>query len=96
MDHDMLASLVERVKQGDDNAFAAIYELFFKKVYYLAFRMLKNREDAQDVAQDMMIKLGKNLHSIQNPKALTTYINKAATTQELRQQTLMVLPQNFS
>lgn len=75
---DMLVRMVEHAKQGDEDAFGYIYERFSKVAYYIGLRMTKNNEDANDVMQEVMIKLQQNLHMIENPHAIGAYVNKIA------------------
>ena len=81
MDFATLARLVERAKQGDWDAFTDLYLAFTKRVYYLALRITKNEEDANDIVQETMIALYENLHEIENPHAIGAYISKLAYTQ---------------
>ena len=54
--HDqMLTSL----KQGDERAFSEIYDLFWDKLYYLAYQKLRNQTDAEEVVQDTFLILWK-------------------------------------
>jgi hypothetical protein len=43
--------LIDQVKQGDKTAFKEIYSHFSQVVYNLALRMLRDKEDAEEVVQ---------------------------------------------
>lgn len=73
MDDRRLSRLVERVQKGNVNAFAQIYSELFRKVYYCALKLTRNEQDANDVVQDTMIDLYKNLQKLKNPDALSAY-----------------------
>lgn len=50
------AALVRRAKAGDDDAFAALVERYQGPIYALGYRMLRNPDDAADLAQDTFVK----------------------------------------
>lgn len=52
--------LASRIKQGNQLAFATIYDKYHKQLYALALRYLKNREMAEDVTQEVFINLWSN------------------------------------
>jgi len=79
MEHSVLARLTELAQQGDDDAFSQIYTKFSKLVYYSSVRIIKDEHAADDIAQDTMIALYKNLQDIKNPQALVAYINRIAS-----------------
>ena len=62
----MEALIKKRIKQvlkGDQNAFGEIVELYKDKVYQICFRMLGNRHEAEDLAQEAFVRAFMNIHS---------------------------------
>jgi RNA polymerase sigma-70 factor (ECF subfamily) len=55
------ASAVERAKAGDSAAFEALIDYHQRKVLSIALRLLGNREDAQDAAQEVFLRVHKYL-----------------------------------
>ena len=51
------ASLVERARAGDPAAFEALIDCYQRKVLSTAWRMLGNREDAHDAAQEVFLRV---------------------------------------
>jgi len=70
------AELVERSKNGDRAAFAALVSRHYEFVFKVAFKWTGNREDAQDVAQDVSIRLGSSIQSWSGDTQLTTWLYK--------------------
>lgn len=60
------SELVQRCLDGNRNAFAVLIERYEKPVYNVALRMLKNGQDAEDVAQTVFLKAFEKLSSF-NP-----------------------------
>lgn len=58
---DVPDSLVQRAARGDEAAFERLYRLFERPAYTLAWRMLGDREDAQEVLHDAMLALIQRL-----------------------------------
>lgn len=65
---------VEAALDGDNKAFGKLVERYQKKVYGLAFGILRNREDAWDVAQDAFVKAYKNLSTYEGNAAFYTWL----------------------
>jgi len=59
--------LVERTLGGERSAFGELVDKYQKVVYNVAYRVLGNTEDAQDVAQTVFLKVYENL-STYNPR----------------------------
>ena len=55
-DMEMVAEL-ERVRQRDPEALAAFFELYFDRVYGLVYRLLGDRVQAEDMAQEVFLKV---------------------------------------
>jgi RNA polymerase sigma-70 factor (ECF subfamily) len=56
-----LKAIVTRVINGDTAAFELIVEEYKRLVYSTAFRIVKNREDAEEIAQDALVKAFRSL-----------------------------------
>ena len=55
--------LVEKILEGDTEAFRAIVDRHKAKVYYLGLKFFHNAQDAEDFAQDVFLKVFKKLGS---------------------------------
>lgn len=55
--------LINKAKHGDIRAFENLIMLYEKDIYNVAYRMIGNVEDSKDVAQEVCIKIFKNLKS---------------------------------
>jgi RNA polymerase sigma-70 factor (ECF subfamily) len=67
-------ALIERLRTGDQLAVAELASDYGPKVYQLAFRYLKNREDAEEVAQDVLMKVVKKIEAFRGDAALSSWI----------------------
>src|SRR5215467_4079117 len=66
--------LLERLQQGDNAAMADLAEAYGPKIQQLAFRYLRNKEDAEEVVQDVLYKVYKNVREFRGDAALSSWI----------------------
>ncbi len=70
--------LINQIKNGDTNAFGHLVDRYKDLVFTLALRMLKNREEAEEVAQDTFIKTFKSLNRFKGDSKFSTWIYRVA------------------
>lgn len=70
--------LIEAINNGDTKAYAQLVDRYKDLVFTLALRMLKQREEAEEVAQDTFIKVFKSLHKFKGDSKFSTWIYKVA------------------
>lgn len=73
------ARVLRRAQRGDPDAFEQLAAPYEKHVYALCLRMLACREDAQDAAQETMIRLYHSLGEYRGDAQLSTFIYRIAT-----------------
>lgn len=66
--------LIQKARGGDAQATEELLAAFEKRVYNLALRMMLNAHDAQDVAQESMIKIFRSLPSLQTDCSFTSWV----------------------
>ena len=49
--------LLSRLQRGDETALPDLASAYSSKIYQLAFRYLRNKEDAEEVTQDVLFKV---------------------------------------
>ncbi len=67
-------ALVRRVRGGDTAAFTRLVELCAPRVYNLAYRMVNNTDDAQDIAQEAFLRVYQALPSFKGDAAFSTWL----------------------
>jgi RNA polymerase sigma factor (sigma-70 family) len=67
-------TLVEKVIDGDTNAFKSIIKNTEGLVAQIIFKMIPNNEDRKDIAQDVYLKVFQNLRSFRFQSKLSTWI----------------------
>lgn len=69
---------ITKVINGDTNAFAYLVDNYKNMVFSLAFKMTKNREEAEEVSQDTFIKAFKNLLKFKGDSKFSTWLYRIA------------------
>ncbi len=73
-DRDVDAELVRRAQGGDHSAFRQLFDRYHKRVYAVAFGVLKNRHDALDCVQEGFVKVHRHLPSFQGSSSFYTWL----------------------
>ncbi|MDT0540826.1 RNA polymerase sigma factor [Croceitalea sp. P059] len=65
---------IEAILNGDSQAFSKLVDDYKNLVYTVALRMLKNTEEAEEVAQDTFVKVFKSLKHFKGDSKFSTWI----------------------
>jgi RNA polymerase sigma-70 factor (ECF subfamily) len=66
--------IVERVLQGEREAFAAMVDAYKEAIFNLAFRMTASYQDADDLSQETFIRAYRNLRQFDPRKRFFTWL----------------------
>ncbi len=75
--------LVEAFREGKPGAFDAIVRTHQDRVYAFCLRMLSDREDALDVAQEVFLSAYRNLAGFRGEASLSTWLIRIAANRSL-------------
>lgn len=78
-----LLKIVQRSLKGEKKAFQVLFELFYKEAYHSAYLITRNREQAEDAAQEAFLKAFKRLDTLQEPKKFGAWIRSIAARSAL-------------
>jgi len=76
-------TLVEQLKQGDQNAFKLIVTTWQDMVYNTALGILQSPEDAEDVAQEVFVQVFESIHNFKGESKLSTWLYRITTSKAL-------------
>lgn len=68
------SALIERLQAGDDTAVAELARTYGAKMYQLALRYTRNKEDAEEVVQDVLLKVRDKIDAFRGDAALSSWI----------------------
>ena len=72
--HEAERDLVGRMRARDGSAVADLASLYGPRIQQLAFRYLKNWEDAEEVSQDVLLKVYRKIEAFRGDAALSSWI----------------------
>jgi len=70
----LTAALVARARNGDAEAFAELIEDHYGLIHRTAWRWCGNRDDAEDIAQDVCVKIGAGLAGFDGRSAFSSWV----------------------
>lgn len=70
---------IKQVLKGDQNAFADIVSLYQHKLYQVCYRMLGNKQEAEDIAQEAFVRAYTNLHTFDQKRKFSTWLYRIGT-----------------
>jgi RNA polymerase sigma-70 factor (ECF subfamily) len=77
-DKDRLAELVARGRDGDLAAVESIYEMFKRPVFGLVYRHSQNQAVAEDLLQDVFLKIFSNLRNVRDAGTFPGWVFRIA------------------
>ena len=77
---------VEQLQNGDMKALAEIYQFYKAPLYYFALSMIKNPIDAEEVIQEVFLKVQKNISQLKNVHSFHTWLFSITYNETLRKQ----------
>ena len=67
-------ALLHRLQAGDELAVGELVDTYGQRIYQLAFRYMRNREDAEEVTQDVLYKVIRKVGAFRGDAALSSWI----------------------
>ena len=67
---------IEKVLKGDTNSFAFLVDKYKDMVFSLALKVVKNKEEAEEVSQDTFIKAFRSLKNFKGDAKFSTWLYK--------------------
>jgi RNA polymerase sigma-70 factor (ECF subfamily) len=75
--------IIQAIGKGNDQAFSMLYERYSERVYNTALSYTKNAEDAEEIAQDVFVKIYKSAATFKGNSTLKTWIYRIVVNTSL-------------
>ncbi len=72
------AELIALCQKGDQGALKEIFDRYHGKAYRVAYGIVRRRDDALDIVQEVFIKLFRSIKSFKGESRLSTYLHRMA------------------
>jgi RNA polymerase sigma-70 factor (ECF subfamily) len=77
-DREDLSHLIRRSQEGDERAMEEIYECYKGRLFSLAYRYTYNRQEAEDLLQDIFIKIFTHIRDVQKEQTFVAWVYRIA------------------
>ncbi len=87
--------IIEQVLEGDVHKYSILINKYKRMVYSIAYKILKNREDAEDTSQDIFIKVYNSLNIFGSSAKFSTWLYKISfnmTISKARKKKISISP----
>jgi RNA polymerase sigma-70 factor (ECF subfamily) len=71
--------LIEKIRTGDEQSFTILVKSYTPYIYRIAFALLQDRREAEDVSQEVFLKIYRSIGQLSNPQAFHSWLNKIIT-----------------
>lgn len=85
--------LVSRAQEGDQEAFAALFEMHKKRVYSLCLLMTGDGSAAEDLTQEVFIQVFRKIRTFRGDSAFSTWLHRVAVNTVLMSRRKHIAPQ---
>lgn len=75
--------LIKSLKEGNEEAFKELVESFKDRIYNTSLGFVQNEEDAEEITQDVFIKVFENIGGFRADARLGTWLYRIAVTESL-------------
>ncbi|QED28587.1 sigma-70 family RNA polymerase sigma factor [Microvenator marinus] len=73
--------LVRNLRRRDEDAFRELVRVYQHRVFNIVYRILGDREEAEDVAQEVFVAIFKHIDSFRGDAKFSTWVYRIATNQ---------------
>jgi len=77
--------LIRRLKQGDEEAFVSLMRQYRSDLINVAYGITLDREESQDIVQEVFLKVFRNIHSFNGKSGLGTWLYRITVNESLNQ-----------
>ena len=76
---------IAKAKEGDQQAFHHLYLRYHRKIYALCWRMMADKDSAEDVCQEVFVQLWQKINHFRGESKFSTWLHSVATNIALGQ-----------
>ena len=71
--------IISRAQQGDQLAFYQLYQKYHRKVYAICWRMLADKDSAEDVCQEVFVQLWQKISNFRGESKFSTWLHSVTS-----------------
>jgi len=74
-----MKEIISKAKKGDEDSFKAIYDTYWRYVFFISSKLCSNESDAKEVLQDVFFKAFKNIKKLEDETKLKSWLSTITT-----------------
>jgi RNA polymerase sigma factor (sigma-70 family) len=76
---DLESQWITQAQQGDQQAFYRLYENYHRRIYALCWRMMADKDSAEDVCQEVFVQLWQKISNFRGESKFSTWLHSVAS-----------------
>lgn len=72
-------TLLARIREGDDSGFAAMVDAHSLRILALAWRLVGDRDDAEDIVQEAFLRFHRSIGDFRGDSSIATWLHRTVT-----------------
>ena len=76
---DVESQWITQAQQGSQQAFHHLYESYHRRIYALCWRMMADKDSAEDVCQEVFVQLWQKINNFRGESKFSTWLHSVAT-----------------
>jgi RNA polymerase sigma-70 factor (ECF subfamily) len=76
---DLESQWITQAQQGNQQAFHHLYENYHRRIYALCWRMMADKDSAEDVCQEVFVQLWQKINNFRGESKFSTWLHSVAT-----------------
>lgn len=84
MSENRLLRLVKRARRGDSNAFCELMQMKAQDIIFISIKLMGNKADGEDVAQEAIISIGRNIEKLKKPQYFNTWAYRIVLNESMK------------
>lgn len=74
---------ISQLRKGDEKAFRTLVDSYGKMIFHTCFRIIQDKDDAHDIAQDVFVEAFQSVDKFMNQSAISTWLYRIAINKSL-------------
>lgn len=83
-EQNMEQMLIDRLKNGDKQAFSEVFDMYNSRIYRLAYRFVNNQTDAEDITQEVFITVYRKIGFFEGKSSFFSWIYRITVNKCMR------------
>lgn len=66
--------IIENIKNGNEDSFKELFDIYNRRLYYFVFKYLRNKEDSEEIVQEIFLKIWRDRSKLDPGLSLKSFL----------------------